>query len=235
MPRSSLNPAAHPAAAGRLWFEPLFALFPHEITQLVLRKGEVIYAQGQKTDGVYFVKKGKVRRSVLSKSGQEVVWDILKPGEFCGEGCLLSQMLRVSTTTTVSTTVVVKVEKAVLTKALHDSPGLCEAFLAHLLARNIVVEKDICGQLLSHLENKLAHTLLKLSRLGPEAAPSEDPTIAVYINQKMLAEMSGISHVRINTIMSQFRRLGLVDYSGESPDGEVRLHPKLLIDVVLSD
>ena len=222
-------------AEAALWFEPLLDLIPHEVTQVVLRKGGVVYAQGQKADGVYFVKKGKVRRSVLSKAGQIAVLGVLTPGEFCGEGCLSGQARRVSSTTAVTAATVVRVEAAALAKALHGSHELSEAFLAHLLARNITVEKGFCGQLFNHLGRRLARVLLKLSCSGQEAAYAEGHTISATISLETLAKMIGTTRSRVNAILDQFCRLGLIDYSGETPDGAIRVHPELLTDVVLSD
>jgi len=221
--------------AGKLWFEPLLALIPQKLTQVVLRKGGVIYAQGHKSDGVYFLKKGRVRRSVLSKAGQVAILDDLAPGEFCGEGCLSGQALRVSSAIALGAVTVVKVEKAVLAQALRDLHALSEAFLAHLLARNVSVEKDICGQLFDRLEKRLACALLKLSRLGQPAAQADDRTTSACISQQALAKMIGTTRFRINAIMMQFRRLGLIDFGGELADGAILVHPALLTAIVLAD
>ncbi|HUX68667.1 MAG TPA: Crp/Fnr family transcriptional regulator [Terriglobales bacterium] len=233
-PKPLREPVASPAA-GRLWFEPLLDLISRPLTQVVLRKGDVVYTQGQKSDGVFFVKKGRVRRSVLSKAGQEAILDDLVPGEFCGEGCLSGQALRVSSATALTAAIVVKVEHAVLAKALREVHALSEAFLVHLLARNVSVEKDICGQLFNHLERRLACVLLKLSRLGQPTTQTAGRTASATMSQQGLAKMIGTSRSRISAIMTQFRRLGLIDYGGDLPAGTVVVHPALLNAVVLVD
>ena len=54
--------------------------------------------------------------------------------------------------------------------------------------------------------------------------------ITPKISQEALAEMIGSTRSRVNFFMNKFRRLGLIDYNGE-----VRVHPELLTDVVLGD
>ena len=41
-----------------------------------------------------YIQKGTVRLTVVSKSGKEATIAILNPGDFCGEGCLTGQPLR---------------------------------------------------------------------------------------------------------------------------------------------
>ena len=57
----------------------------------------VIFAQGDDADSVFYIKKGKVKVSVLSKQGKEAVVAILGPDEFAGEGCLIGQPKRLAT------------------------------------------------------------------------------------------------------------------------------------------
>ena len=56
-----------------------------------VRQRHAIYAQGQASDAVFYIQKGTVRLTVVSKAGKEATIGILKPGDFCGEGCLTGQ------------------------------------------------------------------------------------------------------------------------------------------------
>lgn|SRR6185437_9660025 len=233
MASASRTPPARPASEGTLWFEPIFALIPRAVTQVSLETGGMLYGQGQQSDGVYFVQRGIVRRSVRSRAGREATVAVVTPGGFCGEGCLSGQPFRVSSATATSTAAAVKVETAVLAKALHDSRELSEAFLARVLARSIAVEEELCGAIFTELETRRASARLQLSRFGDEAAPGEAAPLLMTISLKALAEMIGATPSRVSSVLSQFHSLGLVDYDGKSPDGEIRVHPQLLADVVL--
>ncbi|HXR97763.1 MAG TPA: Crp/Fnr family transcriptional regulator [Terriglobales bacterium] len=222
-----------PSSAGeqdRAWFAAPLNSIPRGRSTLHLRKGSLIYSQGQQADAVYFIRQGKVRLSVLSRTGKEAILGILAPGDFCGEGCLAGQALRFGTATAITTTVVVKIQKAELVRALHQQHPLSEAFLAQLLARNIAIEEDICDQLFNHSEKRLARALLKLAHFGNGPVQRHGYTITPRISQEALAEMVGTTRGRVNFFMNKFRRLGLIDYKGE-----VTVHPELLTDVVLSD
>ncbi|HXR97342.1 MAG TPA: Crp/Fnr family transcriptional regulator [Terriglobales bacterium] len=199
-------------------------------SRIELRKSETLYSQGDVADSVFFIESGKVRLSVLSKAGKEAVVGTLTAGEFCGEGCLSGQLRRVGTARATMATVVVCVDKAELVRALHEQHPLAEAFLAKLLVRNIAFEEDLCDQLFNHSEKRLARVLLKLARIGHQPTDIAGVVITPKISQETLADMVGTTRSRVNFFMNKFRRLGLIDYNGE-----IRVHPELMTDVVLSD
>lgn len=212
-----------------LWFDAVVTPLLAVQQPTGLRKGTMLYTQGETADSVYFLVRGKIQLSVLSKAGKEAVLGVIGRGDFCGEGCLAGQTRRMGSATAMTPAAAYRVEKAVLVRALHSEHPLAEAFLARLLARNISFEEDICDQLFNHSEKRLARALLKLARFGQE--PSGDGyRITPKVSQETLAEMIGTTRSRVNFFMNKFRRLGLIDYNGE-----VHVHAELLTDVVLGD
>lgn len=217
-------------AEGELWFHPLLNRLSAGKRQVHTARGAFLYSQGQAADAVYFIEKGKVRLSVLSSAGKEAILGILAPGDFCGEGSLASQPRRVGSAMAITAARVIRVDTPALARALHEQHPLSEAFLTQLLLRNIAIEEDICDQLFNHSEKRLARALLKLARFGQIPAQVKGQVITPKISQEALAEMIGSTRSRVNFFMNKFRRLGLIDYNGE-----VRVHPELLTDVVLGD
>ena len=107
------------------------------------RKGQVIFSQGDAGDAVFYVHRGKVKVTVVSEQGKEAVVAILGKDEFFGEGCLAGQALRISTVTTMTDSVIARIEKATITRVIHQEPMFAEMFIAHLLGRTIRVEADL--------------------------------------------------------------------------------------------
>jgi len=231
----SSKSVAQLADAGKHWFDAFLKLIPRGKSRLEFRQGGLVYAQGQHADAVFFVERGKVRLSVRSKVGQDAILGTLKPGGFCGEGCLSGQPLRVGSAIAATAATVVKVRKADLVQALRDQHPLSEVLLAKLLARNISFEADICDQLFDHSEKRLARALLKLARFGQETAKSHSHTITPTISREALAEMIGATRARVDFFINKFRRLGLIDCGGKTHHGEIHVRPELLTDVVLSE
>ena len=174
------------------------------------REGEVIFAQGDAGDDVRYVQKGAVKLSVLSHLGKEAVVAMLGPGDFFGEGALAGQSLRIGTATTVIASSVLIIEKAAMTRLLHEEPAFADRFLAYMLGRNIRIEADLVDQLFNSSEKRLARTLLLLARYGGANPQRTLPRIS----QETLAEMIGTTRSRVNFFMNKFRKLGFIEYNG---------------------
>jgi CRP/FNR family transcriptional regulator, cyclic AMP receptor protein len=189
-------------------------------------KNRIVYAQGDPADSVFYIHDGKVKITVISQQGKEAVVAILGPDEFCGEGCLTGQPLRVATATALTECKIMKLDKGEIVRVLHDEPAFSEMFIAHLLARTIRVEEDLVDQLFNSSEKRLARALLLLANFGKEGRP--EPIIA-KVSQETLAEMIGTTRSRVSQFMNKFRQLGFIDYNGT-----IKVHSSLL-SVVLHD
>ena len=191
--------------------------------------GDTVFAQGEQADAIFFIESGKVKISVISSGGKEAVLVMLGPRNFLGEGSLVGQSLRISTATALEPSIVFRVEKGAMIRALHDQPALSERFMAALLKRNIDLEEDLCDQLFNHSEKRLARVLLKLSRLHQHDVVVD--TKIADLSHETLAEMVGTTRSRVTHFMNKFRQMGLIDYDN---DGFI-VRTELLTDLLLHD
>ena len=189
-------------------------------------KGQAVFAQGDPGDAVFYIQKGKAKLTVVSEQGKEAVIAILGADDFFGEGCLAGQTQRIATVTTMTDSVIVRLEKSAIIEVLHQEPAFSELFIAHLLGRTIRVEADLVDQLFNSSEKRLARLLLLLANFGKEGVP--EPVIA-KISQETLAEMIGTTRSRVSFFMNKFRKLGFIEYNGG-----IEVHSSLL-NVVLHD
>jgi CRP/FNR family cyclic AMP-dependent transcriptional regulator len=180
-----------------------------------------IFMQGELADSMFFLERGKVKLAVTSFEGKEAIVRTLGSGEFFGEGCLAGQPLRMATAISVEDCTVVRVEKPIMARLLHEEKGLAELFVAHLLSRNIRYEADLVDQIFNSSEVRLARMLLLLSHFNKE---SETGTVVPGVTQENLAEMVGTTRSRINLFMNKFRKLGFIDYKSR----EMTVHSGLL-------
>src|SRR5579859_3515531 len=74
----------------------------------------VLFRQGDPADSIFYVQKGRVKLTVLSKQGKEAVIALLGKGDFFGEGCLAGQLMRMSTAITLSDCSVIRLKKSTM-------------------------------------------------------------------------------------------------------------------------
>jgi CRP/FNR family cyclic AMP-dependent transcriptional regulator len=175
------------------------------------RRKQVIFAQGDPADAVFYLERGQVKLTVVSDQGKSAVVAILGPGDFFGEGGLAGQPVRMATASALTEVSVVRVERQVMIRLLHERSLFSERFMAHLLARNVRFEEDLVDQLFNSSEKRLARVLLLLARFGKEG--QTEPVIP-KISQEVLAEMVGTTRPRISGFMNKFRKLGFIEYNG---------------------
>jgi len=191
-------------------------------------KKQTIFAQGDSSDAVFYIKEGKVKLTVVSKIGKEATIGILSEGAFFGEGCLTGQTLRLCSATAMTDCSVMRIDKKSMIQVLHEEQTFSDVFVAYLLARNIRYEEDLVDQLFNSSEKRLARILLLLAQFGKEGKPE---TVIPKMSQETLAEMIGTTRSRVSFFLNRFRKLGFIDYhSGD----DLRVHSSLL-NIVLHD
>jgi len=189
-------------------------------------KKQGIFAQGDAANAVFYIQTGKVRLTVVSKTGKEATIGILGEGDFFGEACMVGQPSRMLTATAMTDCAVLRIDKKAMIEALHREHELSDMFVAYLLARNIRHEEDLVDQLFNSSEKRLARILLLLAHFGKEGKPEN---VVPKISQEMLAEMIGTTRSRVSFFMNRFRKLGFITYNGG-----LQVHSSLL-NVVLHD
>jgi CRP/FNR family transcriptional regulator, cyclic AMP receptor protein len=197
---------------------------------LTLSKKHGIFTQGDAADAVFYIQEGKVRLTVVSKTGKEATIGILSEGNFFGEGSLAGQPLRMGSAAAMTDCQLLRIEKKAMMGALHREHAFSDMFVAYLLGRNIRYEEDLVDQLFNSSEKRLARVLLMLAHFGKEGVPE---TVVPKISQEILAEMVGTTRSRVSFFMNRFRKLGFIHYAG-GIEGGLQVHSSLL-NVVLHD
>jgi CRP/FNR family transcriptional regulator, cyclic AMP receptor protein len=192
-----------------------------------LKKRDTIFTQGDAADSVFYIQKGKIRLTVVSKRGREATIALLSIGDFVGEECIAAiQPQRIATATALTSATVLRIDRKEIVRVLDRERTFSEAFVSYLLARNVRIQEDLIDQLFNSSEKRLARALLMLARFGKENTPE---MVIPKISQETLAEMVGTTRSRVNFFMNRFRKLGFIEYNGK-----LSVHSSLL-NVILHD
>jgi CRP/FNR family transcriptional regulator, cyclic AMP receptor protein len=189
-------------------------------------KNQMIYAQGDPCDALFYIQKGQVKLTVVSQNGKEATIGILNQDDFFGQGGLAGQPLRTGSASAMTDCELMLIETKEMMLALHREHSLSDMFTAYLLGRNIRYEEDLVDQLFNSSEKRLARILLLLAHFGKDGIQE---AVIPKISQEILAEMVGTTRSRVNFFMNRFRKLGFIHYNGV-----MEIHSSLL-NVVLHD
>jgi len=174
---------------------------------------QAIYAQGDAADSMFYIQTGNVKLEIASERGKKAFIAILGPGDVFGEGCLGNRPQRISTASAIQTSTISRVSKGVLVRLIRQDPAFAQLFISYMISRMVGFEEDFVDRLFNFSEKRLARILLMLTHFDKE---NGDGTAFPGINQEHLAQMVGTTRSRVSHFMNKFRKLGLVDYTGNN-------------------
>jgi CRP-like cAMP-binding protein len=220
---------AHKPSNGKIDFDPEAFLAQNGLGRTIveLKKHQTVFSQGESADTVFYIQKGRIKLTVISKRGKEATIALLTAADFLGEECIATiQPRRISTATSLTASTLLKITRKEIVRVLHDEHAFSDVFVAYLLARNVNIQEGLIDQLFNSSEKRLARALLLLARFGKEGTPE---TVVPKISQETLAEMIGTTRSRVSFFMNRFRKLGFIEYNGT-----LKVNSSLL-NVVLHD
>lgn len=192
---------------------------------IIKRAKSVVFVQGERADSIFFIVRGRVETTVVSRQGKEGAIALCKKGDFVGETSLTQLPLYLDSATAVTDCDLLVLSSAQMREILHKKRAAATYFTNFLLQRTLDVQADLIDHLFNSSEKRLARVLLLLANFGHEGRLEP----ITHVTHDMLAQRVGTTRARVSFFMNKFRRLGLIEYNGR-----IKVHSGLL-NVVLHD
>lgn len=178
--------------------------------------GEVIFQRSDPGDWLLAIEDGRVRISLLSGAGRELVLRQAEAGDMLGELALFDAEPRSADATAATPVSGYVLTRSAFRRLAARHPELTEAALTHLCA----MLRDTTGQLesiaLYQLRARVARFFLfALTQLNGEDIP-EDAALSLPVSQGELAAMLGASRPKVNGVLQSFRDEGVLTDEGHS-------------------
>ena len=172
-----------------------------------LRRGEVLFHEGDAGDRLYIVTDGKIKLGRTSADGRENLLAILGPGQMFGELSLFDPGPRSATVTAVTDCTMRSLGHDELGRWLNGRPEVARGLLAQLAARLRRANDVVADLVFSDVPGRVAKALLDLSqRFGRTA----DDGVHVHhdLTQEELAQLVGASRETVNKALADFASRG---------------------------
>ncbi len=174
-----------------------------------LRRGEVLFREGDNGDKLYVILDGKVKLGRSSVDGRESLVAVMGPGQMFGELPLFDPGPRSTTVTAVTDVVFASLSHEDLLKWLEGRPAVALGLLSQLAAR-LRRSNDVVSDLVfSDVPGRVAKQLLELSdRFG--RAAEDGVHVHHDLTQEELAQLVGASRETVNKALADFASRGWV-------------------------
>jgi len=192
----------------------LFAQLPRdaldELTARVrrrrYRRGELIFVQGDPSRGLYIVSEGRVKLSLTSPEGREVILDLLGPGEVFGELALLDGEPRSTDAVAVEPSELLLLDRDEFLTYVRQRPELAIDLLS-ILARRLRRETQVLQDAaFVDVPARLARTILQVA----EAPSPSGQLLTPRLTQSDLAGMVGTTREALNKWLGFYENQGLI-------------------------
>ena len=180
-----------------------------------------LFTQGDVPDAVFYIASGRVHRLITTEKGNERLVAILGADDFCGEECLADLPVHATSALVAETADVVRIDRDTMSRLLHESPAFAEVFTAFLLSHHARTEAALIDHLVGSVEHRLRHVLVTLAKSAEDGCGTAG--VITGVKQEILAALVGTTRPRVNYFLNKFRKLGLIEYGGALPRGEIRI------------
>lgn len=173
------------------------------------QRGELLFAEGEHSDSLYILLAGELKVFTRADNGRELVYNLLRPGEFFGELFLDGGPRSASVRANCASECVV-VGPAEFREFMRSYPEFAECLVLKLIAR----VRHVTGQLRS-LATKDAYE--RVAALLIDLAEDEDGVRVIDkgITQQEIADRVGASREMVNQIFRELTRGGYLVRDGE--------------------
>jgi CRP/FNR family cyclic AMP-dependent transcriptional regulator len=194
---------------------PLFAALDDEsaralqgsMSRVTMRRGDVVFAEGDPGDRLYVVADGKVKLGRTATDGRENLLAILGPGEMFGELSVFDPGARTSTATALTEGLLLGLGQHDLRAWLAGRPEVAEELLGALARRLRRTNEAMADLVFSDVPGRVAKALLDLSeKFGTEQ--DGGVLVAHDLTQEELAQLVGASRETVNKALADFAQRG---------------------------
>lgn len=183
--------------------------------QTTLRRGEVLFEEGEPGNHLYIITEGKIKLGHASSDGRENLLAVLGPGEIIGELTLFDPGPRSTTATAVSPVTLLHLDHADLNAILDVNPTMGKHMLRALARRLRRTNESLADLVFSDVPGRVAKALLDLAdRFG---APTEEGVHVPHdLTQEELAQLVGASRETVNKSLADFVSRGWIQLEGRA-------------------
>lgn len=187
------------------------------------RAGETVYDYGDVVQHLYLVQEGRVRTSVLSPEGRELVTGLHGPGELFGQFCMCLQHERNERAVVTEDAVLVRlgVEDLLALAATGDGALAMLQLFCHRIS---ALEEQVAQLAFAKVKTRLGLLLLRLAQEG-DVQPDGSVVCADAPTHEEMASRIGTTREQVTALLAQFRKDGLIAYRRSGP---LRIYPERL-------
>lgn len=205
----------------KIWYLKRFNLFENfskgemeslskNVVESEIAKKQPIYLQGDPSEKLYFLKRGRVKITRLDESGKEITLTMLEPGEIFGELGLFDESPRETNAVTMEDSLLCLVRRGDFEKMMADRADLSLKITKLMGFRLRQIETKLDELLFRDVPSRLSRLLLRLLEQHAKKTVKGE-CINIKLSQQELANLIGATREMTSSVLNSFKREGLIE------------------------
>lgn len=181
-------------------------------TTKTVKKGESLFEEGDKLNGVYCVRNGVSKMSKLSPNGKDQIVKLATKGEVMGQRSVIAEEHANLSAVAVSDMEVCFIPKESITSTLQKNPNFTLEVLRHMANELREADDVIVNMSQKTVKQRIAEAFLYLKNNFGEDA---DGFLALTLSREDIANVVGTATESAIRIISEFKKNGFIHTSGK--------------------
>ena len=177
-------------------------------------RGQQIFSRGDPGKELYFVRKGRVRLSMISSDGRELSLTHAVEGDIFGEIATIDGGPRTADATAVNAVSTLVLSGAALHETMERHPRIAMAMMRFLCSHIRNTDERLESIAMHPIEVRLARFLLSAVRLKWPDTDAEKVTLDLDMPQHELAMLIGASRPKVNAAIALLEDTGAIERNG---------------------
>lgn len=191
--------------------EELMKVSEAKITKTI-KKGETIFEEGEKLNGVYCIRDGVSKLSKLSANGKDQIVKLVSKGEVLGQRSVIVEENANLGAVAVNQMTVCFIPKETIMNTLNQNPNFAVEVLRHMAHDLKQADDVIVNMSQKTVKQRVAEVFLYLKNTFGE---DKDGFIALVLSREDIANLVGTATESAIRIISEFKKKGLLTTSGK--------------------
>ncbi|WP_339661484.1 Crp/Fnr family transcriptional regulator [uncultured Polaribacter sp.] len=181
-------------------------------TSRVIKKGDVIFKEGDHLNGVFCIKEGVCKVSKMSENGRNQIINLIHKGNIIGERSLISDEISNLTAIALSDMDVCFIPKEEIIKDLEKNPSFTLEVLKTMANSLKTADNLVVNMAQKSVKQRLAETLLHLE--GKFKTNSKG-AIDIHLSREDIANIIGTATESAIRLLSELKKKKIITFMGK--------------------
>ncbi|WP_370176205.1 Crp/Fnr family transcriptional regulator [Leeuwenhoekiella palythoae] len=177
-----------------------------------IKKGEPLFKEGEKLNGVFCVRNGVSKLSKISDNGKDQIVKIASKGEVMGQRSVIAEEATNLSAVALNDMEVCFIPKTNITARIEDNPAFTQAILKYMAQELKLADDVIVNMAQKTVNQRLAEVLLYLDKTFGK---DDEGYLALILSRSDIADVVGTATELCIRTLAKFKKDQLLETKGK--------------------